>query len=470
MVFAIVFAFEYQDLVRCVGPARQLSSAPSAAPCRKAPSPSRCQRCTSAAGWPRAWCRAGCGVSDAPIPPGAAGNRAVPPLPVGNRRLRRACRRPPGLRPPDATRRRAARARQRRDGARRAERAFLSDSRPPARRVSSGSSSPPAQRQLVSRGLPPTAPLLDLDLLGISGGGENGAFGAGLLNGWTERGDRPTFFLVTGISTGALSAPFAFLGSAWDAKLKSVYTDITLADVLVQRGYTAAIWDDGMADNSPLFRTISRYVDEAMLAEIARAYDGGRLLLIGTSNLDAQMPVIWNIGAIARSGHPKALDTVRRILLASSAIPGAFAPVLFDATLDGQPYQELHVDGGAFAQVFLYPPSVSQFRRERLARRLPVAPARAWVIRNGRLDPEWASVDRRTLGIVGRAVTSMIAASGLQRRAGGSTPPPSATGWTTTWPSSGGTSRWSTTSPSTSPICARCSSTAGSARCAATPG
>ena len=139
---------------------------------------------------------------------------------------------------------------------------------------------------------------------------------------------------------------------------------------------------------------------------------GGRLLLIGTSNLDAQMPVIWNIGAIAQSGHPRALDTVRRILLASSAIPGAFSPVLFDVTLDGQPFQELHVDGGAFAQVFLYPASVSQFRRERLARRQPVAPARAWVIRNGRLDPEWASVDRRTLGIVGRAITAMIAASG----------------------------------------------------------
>jgi predicted acylesterase/phospholipase RssA len=269
------------------------------------------------------------------------------------------------------------------------------------------------QRQLAARGLPPDPSRLELDLLGISGGGEDGAFGAGLLNGWTERGDRPTFFLVTGISTGALSAPFAFLGGAWDAKLKSVYTDITLKDVLIQRGYTAAIWDDGLADNTPLFRTISRYLDEAMLAEIGRAYASGRLLLIGTSNLDAQVPIIWNIGAIAQSGHPKALDTVRRILLASSAIPGAFAPVLFDATLDGQSYQELHVDGGAFAQVFLYPPSVSQFRRERMARRLPVAPARAWVIRNGRLDPEWSSVDRRTLSIVGRAITAMIATSGV---------------------------------------------------------
>ncbi|KAA2212832.1 patatin-like phospholipase family protein [Teichococcus oryzae] len=269
------------------------------------------------------------------------------------------------------------------------------------------------ERQLMARGLPQTAPLPELDLLGISGGGENGAFGAGLLNGWTEIGGRPTFFLVTGISTGALSAPFAFLGGAWDAKLKSVYTDITLADVLVQRGYMAAIWNDAMADNSPLFRTISRYLDEEMLAEIARSYAGGRLLLIGTSNLDAQMPVIWNIGAIAQSGHPGALETVRRILLASSAIPGAFAPVLFDAVLDGQRYQELHVDGGAFAQVFLYPASVSRFRRERAARRLPLAPVRAWVIRNSQLDPEWALVDRRTIGIAGRAITAMISASGL---------------------------------------------------------
>ena len=268
------------------------------------------------------------------------------------------------------------------------------------------------QRQLLSRGLPPTTPLLELDLLGISGGGENGAFGAGLLNGWTERGDRPTFFLVTGISTGALSAPFAFLGSSHDAQLKSVFTDITVADVLVERGYTAAIWDDAMADNSPLLRTIARYLDETMLAQIGRAYADGRLLLVGTSNLDAQTPVIWNIGAIAQSGHPRALDTVRRILLASSAIPGAFAPVLFDVTLDGQSFQELHVDGGIFAQLFLYPASVSQFRRERLAQGQPTAPARAWVIRNGRLDPEWAAVERQTLGIVNRAIIGMIAASG----------------------------------------------------------
>src|SRR6478672_5603676 len=107
-----------------------------------------------------------------------------------------------------------------------------------------------------------------------------------------------------------------------------------------------------------------------MLAAIAKGYAEGRLLLIATTDLDAQVPVIWNIGAIAKSGHPKALDTIRRILLASSAIPGAFSPVLFDVTQDGKPFQELHVDGGAFAQVFLYPPSVSQYRKERRAKRL----------------------------------------------------------------------------------------------------
>ena len=56
--------------------------------------------------------------------------------------------------------------------------------------------------------------------LAISGGGDDGAFGAGLLAGWSARGDRPVFGLVTGVSTGALSAPFAFLGGEYDAKLK----------------------------------------------------------------------------------------------------------------------------------------------------------------------------------------------------------------------------------------------------------
>ena len=212
-----------------------------------------------------------------------------------------------------------------------------------------------ADRQRQSHGLAANAPLPEVQLLAVSGGGENGAFGAGLLCGWSEQGTRPVFELVTGVSTGALTAPFAYLGSSYDPQLRAVYTELTSSSVFSKRDLTAALFDDALTDNSPLFKTISGYLNEEMLAALAKGYEDGRLLLIGTTDLDAQQPVIWNIGAIAKSGHPRALDTIRRILLASAAIPGAFPPTMFDVTLDGKPYQEMHVDGGAFAQAFLYP-------------------------------------------------------------------------------------------------------------------
>jgi predicted acylesterase/phospholipase RssA len=268
------------------------------------------------------------------------------------------------------------------------------------------------QRQRRTLGLSPGAPLPEIQLLAVSGGGENGAFGAGVLCGWSEHGTRPVFELVTGVSTGALTAPFAYLGSGYDPQLRSVYTELSPTHVLFKRYYTAALFDDAMTDNDPLFKTISGYLTEDMQAALAKAYDDGRLLLIGTTDLDAQQPVIWNIGAIARSGHPRALETIRRVLLASAAIPGAFPPTMFDVTLDGRPYQEMHVDGGAFAQAFLYPVSMTKGRRERMARGQYVVPTVAYIIRNARLDPEWATVERRTLGIAARAISTMIAASG----------------------------------------------------------
>lgn len=262
-------------------------------------------------------------------------------------------------------------------------------------------------------GVPPPGRERTIELLAISGGGENGAFGGGLLNGWTEAGNRPIFSLVTGVSTGALTAPFAFLGPRYDAALKSVYTDITPKDVLETRNLlNAALFEDALADSAPLFRTISKHLNEAMLAEIGEAYNRGRLLLIGTSDIDAQLPVAWNIGAIAASGHPHALDLVQRILLASSAVPGAFPPVMIDVTLDGRPYQEMHVDGGAFTQVFLYPRSVTQQRRANIRHGDRVQPARAFVIRNGRITPNPAKTDRQTFVIAQRAIASMIASSG----------------------------------------------------------
>jgi len=267
-------------------------------------------------------------------------------------------------------------------------------------------------RHVARTGVPFDAPRSKIDMLAVSGGGENGAFGAGLLCGWSVQGTRPEFEVVTGISTGALTAPFAFLGPSYDPQLRAVYTELEPKQVLAKRFITAALFDDAMADNSPLYATISKYLDQRMMTDIARAYDEGRLLLIGSTNIDAQQPVIWNIGAIAGSGHPKALDTVRRILLASAAIPGAFPPTMFDVTADGQKYQEMHVDGGAFAQSFLYPASMTQQRQERLRRGRKVLQAEAYVIRNGRLDPEWALTERRTMGIAARAIATMITSAG----------------------------------------------------------
>lgn len=242
--------------------------------------------------------------------------------------------------------------------------------------------------------------------LAVSGGGDNGAFGAGLINGWTTTGTRPEFKIVTGVSTGALIAPFAFLGPDYDAALREVYTTMTPAKIYRARGYLAAVFDDAMADTSPLAEVIARYADRKMFDAIAREYQKGRLLLIGTTDLDARRPVIWNIGALATSGHPQALELFRKVLRASAAVPGAFQPVMIDIELDGRRYQELHVDGGAIAQLFIYPASLdlsrSGIRRTR----------HAYVIRNARLDPEHSAIERRTITIAGQSISTMLASSG----------------------------------------------------------
>jgi hypothetical protein len=256
----------------------------------------------------------------------------------------------------------------------------------------------------------PDAALASASYLAVSGGGDDGAFGAGLLVGWSESGTRPSFKLVTGISTGALIAPFAFLGSTYDRQLRAIYTDITPSDVYQRRWLIEAVFDDALSDTAPLFQLISRYANADLLAAVAREYRKGRLLLIGTTNLDQQRPIIWNIGAIAASGRPGALDLFRKILLASASIPGVFPPVMIDVEAKGHRYQEMHVDGGAVAQTFLIPPQVGIiFRRQG---NLPVRDRHAYIIRNGRLDPEWSSVDRRLLSITGRAIATMIHFSG----------------------------------------------------------
>jgi hypothetical protein len=256
----------------------------------------------------------------------------------------------------------------------------------------------------------PDGRLPPANYLAISGGGDDGAFGAGLLVGWSDSGTRPSFKLVTGVSTGALMAPFAFLGRPYDDELRGMYLQINKDDIYTDRSILALFFNDSLKDTTPLFHLISRYVDEKMMADIAHEYEKGRLLLIGTTNLDVQRPVIWNIGAIAASGNPGALELIRKILLASAAVPGAFPPVMIDVEAGGQHYQEMHVDGGAVAQTFLYPAQVGRLMNMRSAENQ--RERHAYILRNGRLDPDWASVDRSLLPIAGRAISTMIHYSG----------------------------------------------------------
>jgi predicted acylesterase/phospholipase RssA len=256
-----------------------------------------------------------------------------------------------------------------------------------------------------------TGALPPIAMLAISGGGDNGAFAAGFLNGWSEAGTRPQFKLVTGISTGALIAPFAFLGPAYDAKLKLLYTSISFKDIAKKRSMISVLTNDAMADNTPLKNLVKKYINQDVLDAIAAEDAKGRMLLVGTVNLDARRPVIWNITKIARSHAPNALALVQSLLIASSAIPATFPPVMIDVEADGKKYQEMHVDGNTAAQVFVYPAAVLL---KDVAETIGVDRERKlYILRNARLDPEWAQVERRTLPIALQAVTTLIQYQGI---------------------------------------------------------
>ncbi len=248
--------------------------------------------------------------------------------------------------------------------------------------------------------------------LAISGGGANGAYGAGILAGWSELGTRPEFTLVTGISTGALTAPFAFLGEDYDATLKEVYTTLDTTSILQLRNLFSIISADSNADTSPLKRTIEKYLTDELIAEIAAEYRGGRALFIGTTNLDAGRPVVWHIGRIADSGHPDAPDLIRKILLASASIPGVFPPVYIPVQgHDGKTYDEMHVDGGTASQMFLYPSGLD-WQEVMKVLKVPGQPS-AFLIRNAYVVPEYEQVTPRLIPILGRSMNSLIRTQGI---------------------------------------------------------
>lgn len=247
--------------------------------------------------------------------------------------------------------------------------------------------------------------------LAISGGGANGAFGAGLFAGWTASGTRPEFTMVTGISTGALSAPFAFLGPDYDDELKKVYTTTSTKDILKKRNILSSLFSDSMSDTMPLKQLIAKHVTPVMVSAIGREHQRGRRLFVGTVNLNAGRSVIWNIGAIASSNHPDKLDLIHEILRASAAIPIAFPPVAIDVTKNGEQYQELHVDGGTGSQVFVYPAGMDW---KLVTKKLKVqGKPMVYVIRNSFLGPDYKGVDRSLLPIGLRSIDSLIRTQGI---------------------------------------------------------
>lgn len=256
--------------------------------------------------------------------------------------------------------------------------------------------------------------------LAISGGGENGAYGAGLLTAWSELGTRPVFKAVTGVSTGALIAPFAFLGPAYDKELEGFYTMTRASDVMVSRGLLTALLSDSLYDSTPLLQMIRKVLTPAMLDAIAVEYrDKGRILCVATTNLDVPVGVMWNIGVIAASGSPQRAELIAKILLASASVPGVYPPVMIDLEAGGERFQEMHVDGGTVAQVVLYPPSLSGevlaplASSPAVARSLAERKRRLYVIRNSRPGGDLQTIDRSTLKIAGRAVSTLISTQGI---------------------------------------------------------
>lgn len=251
-------------------------------------------------------------------------------------------------------------------------------------------------------GSPPEG--LRQDILALSGGGPDGAFAAGLLNGWSKAGGRPDFSVVTGISVGALIAPFAFAGPDHDDDLRRIFTEFGTEDVAELQLFAVLRGALGVADTQPLRRQIAQFIDKKFLDRIAAKSRRGDMLLIGTTNIDAGRPVLWNMGAIAELGDANLFADV---MLASASIPGAFPPVLIDVEAQGQRFTEFHVDGGVTHSVILGP----QGAAEALPQTLPFPVRRTiYVIQNNQLAPAYVPVEPRLPAIAARSLSTLIRA------------------------------------------------------------
>ena len=239
--------------------------------------------------------------------------------------------------------------------------------------------------------------------LALSGGGADGAFGAGLITGWTQAGNRPEFAMVTGASIGALISPYVFLGPRYDNELRDALVSITGADIFEDRPTRQSF-----LDTWPLKRLIEKRVTPELMAEVAAEYRRGRRLLVITTNVDAGRRVIWNMGAIAEGGDQKALKLFRDVLVASSSIPGFFPPVEIEVEANGRKFQEMHLDGTVTAPFFIVPEAMLGAAG---GSRLPAT--EVYIILNSKLVPDFEMPERDTRSILGRLI-SVVLKTGLR--------------------------------------------------------
>jgi predicted acylesterase/phospholipase RssA len=232
----------------------------------------------------------------------------------------------------------------------------------------------------------------------LSSGGEDGAFGAGLLNGLSASGQQPDYTVITGVSTGALMAPFVFAGPRYNDALRFVYTQITAADI-----FEVKDTGESFFDTWPLKSLIAKEVTPALLADVAAAHASDRRLFVITTELDSERSVVWNMGAIAAQHSDRALNLFRRVLLASGSIPGAFPPVLINVEGNGKQFAEMHVDGGVAGQFFVAPAALMESTSNY---RIPAT--QLYIVINSGLKRDFKVVERNLPAILAQAVGTAV--------------------------------------------------------------
>jgi hypothetical protein len=242
-----------------------------------------------------------------------------------------------------------------------------------------------------------------INILALSGGGAGGAFGAGALVGWSRQGTRPEFQIVTGVSAGALIAPFAFLGSSWDKPLAEAFSGAR-TERLLQPNVLGALFGASVYRGAPLVDLVDSYVTDALLHAIAVEAAKGRLLAVATTDLDKEETVIWNLTALATEGGERARRLFRDVLVAAASIPGVFPPVIIRVEESGEIFDEMHVDGATTSSLFIAP-EIAGYLSDPLNE---LRGANLYVIVNGQLGSVTQTTPIKTLKIASRGLAAIL--------------------------------------------------------------